>query len=211
VTALYQHDPFLWLQGVLWRDAFWWDALWMAATLLCTGWGMTLIALLFVQRRTGQWRRLVHRTVPAFAALLLAGAVVQILKAIIRAPRPLSVLDPARIHVLMEPLRLHSFPSGHSASAAALATWAALRYGRSAWPLGLLALAGGLSRVYVGAHWTFDVLGGWAIGALAALAVRRVELAIERRRAARGAWSPDDGSVKASDLGPQASGERPET
>jgi membrane-associated phospholipid phosphatase len=196
VTALYQHDPFLWLQAFLWRDAIWWDALWMAATLLCTGWGMTALALLFVYRRTRRWRGLVHRTVPAFASLLLAGIVAQAIKALVVAPRPLNLLGPAEVHVLLERLKHNSFPSGHSASAAALATWAALRYGWRAWPLVLLAVLGGLSRVYVGAHWTFDVLAGWTIGAVAAVVVWRAERAIERRRAgARAPAAPAEGAT----------------
>lgn len=190
MTALYQHDPFLFLQGLLWHDAFWSQALWMTITIACEGWAMTLIALLFVYTRTRQLRGLVRATIPAFAALLLAGAIAQTLKFTVAAPRPLAVLDPATFHVLLEPLRLRSFPSGHSASAAALAAWALHRWGRSAWPLLLLALLGGLSRVMVGAHWTFDVLGGWTVGAIAGLTIGVVELQLARRRAATPVLTP---------------------
>lgn len=184
MPALYQHDPFLFLQGLLWSSSPWIDALWMAATVACEGWAMTLLALLFVYTRTRRLRGLVHATVPAFASLLLAGAVAQALKAIVDTPRPLAVFAPGQVHVLLEPLRLHAFPSGHSASAAALAAWAALTYRRAAWPLLVLAVLGGLSRVVVGAHWTFDVLGGWTVGALSAVVVVTAQRSWARRRKA---------------------------
>lgn len=185
MPALYQHDPFLFLQGVLSPHSVWVEAAWIALTVACEGWAMALIALLFVYSRTRRLRGLIRATVPCWAALLLAGAIANGLKAIVRTPRPLSVLDPAQVHVLLEPLRGHSaFPSGHSTSAAALATWALLRFGTPAWPLVLLAVLGGLSRIAVGAHWTFDVLGGWSIGVLSALAVHALELHLARRRAA---------------------------
>ncbi len=184
MPALYQHDPFVFLQGLLSPHVAWVEILWVILTVACEGWAMVLIALAFVYTRTRRLRGLVRATIPAFAALLLAGLLANGLKELVHTPRPLAVLDPSRVHVLLEPLRLHAFPSGHSASAAALAVWALHRFGRPAWPLLILAILGGISRVAVGAHWTFDVFGGWAIGALAALLVRALELHLARRRAA---------------------------
>ncbi|HVO18921.1 MAG TPA: phosphatase PAP2 family protein [Anaeromyxobacter sp.] len=182
MPALYQHDPFLIVQGFLWGGGRWADVLWMGATVACEGWAMTLIALLFAWARLRQLRGLLLAALPLLAALLFAGLLSQLLKVLSGTPRPLAVLGPERVHVLLEPLRAQAFPSGHSASAAALAFAALRRFGKPAWPLFLLALLGGLSRIYVGAHWTLDVLGGWAVGALSAWLVWQVERWLARRR-----------------------------
>lgn len=60
------------------------------------------------------------------------------------------------------------YPSGHAAVAVTIAT--ALGRARPPWRLALLAIAGvvGLSRIYVGAHYPLDVVGGWALGFLVA-------------------------------------------
>ena len=64
----------------------------------------------------------------------------------------------------------HSFPSGHTTSAAmaaGLLCWGLLRFrpgaaGRwAATATVLVAVAVGLTRVYLGVHWLTDVLGGW--------------------------------------------------
>ncbi|HEY9216708.1 MAG TPA: phosphatase PAP2 family protein [Phenylobacterium sp.] len=78
----------------------------------------------------------------------------------------------------------HSFPSGHSfLSAATFLTTAAILSSfhptrrAKAFLFGiaiLLTVSVGVSRVYLGVHWPTDVLGGWTLGALWALAARIV-------------------------------------
>src|SRR5690606_32009044 len=62
-----------------------------------------------------------------------------------------------------------SFPSGHSASAAAFATGAALESRRSGAAVAPLAAAVAYSRLHVGAHWFSDVIGGASLGAAVAV------------------------------------------
>ncbi|MFI9332486.1 phosphatase PAP2 family protein [Kitasatospora sp. NPDC052868] len=68
----------------------------------------------------------------------------------------------------------YAYPSGHSFTAAVAAgvlAWAILRGARRPWTvpvagvLGLAAVAVGLTRVYLGVHWPFDVVGGWLLAA----------------------------------------------
>lgn len=59
----------------------------------------------------------------------------------------------------------YGFPSNHAANSFAAATLLAAFYPRLAAPAFLLAAFIGYTRVYVGAHFPLDVVGGAAIGA----------------------------------------------
>lgn len=74
---------------------------------------------------------------------------------------------------LISPPISSSFPSGHSASAAAFAAGVALEDPVAAAVIAPVALAVGYSRVHIGVHWPTDVAAGAALGAAVALATRR--------------------------------------
>jgi len=67
-----------------------------------------------------------------------------------------------------------SFPSGHSASAAAFATGVAMEQPLLAAPIAVLAAGVAYGRVHTGVHYPGDVVAGVALGVGSALVVRRV-------------------------------------
>lgn len=88
-------------------------------------------------------------------------------------PRPAPDLVTLGRRLLRAP-RTSSFPSGHSASAAAFATGVALEQPLVAVPVGLLAAGVAASRVHTGVHYPGDVVAGLAVGAAATYGLTRV-------------------------------------
>lgn len=98
----------------------------------------------------------------------------QLAKRAVPRQRPLISGIPIRRHARRMPTS-SSFPSGHSASAAAFWVGASVEAPWLWVPLGVLAGAVGFSRVYTGAHYASDVLAGAALGAgVATLGVKVV-------------------------------------
>ncbi|MDB4916099.1 MAG: phosphoesterase PA-phosphatase related protein [Gemmatimonadetes bacterium] len=124
----------------------------------------TLIAMWVVAHR----RRTTRHAWPIAGSVVGAAAASLLLKQLVRRPRPRALPGPEN--------EKPSFPSGHAtrASAAALAIAYVLVRERMAargvaLPLALgIAAAAGVSRAYADAHWTTDVIGGWALGGAAA-------------------------------------------
>lgn len=101
-------------------------------------------------------------------SLALASATVNLAaKGLARRTRPETGGIPLIRRLRRAPITT-SFPSGHSASAAAFATAVALEAPALAAPVSALAAGVAASRVVTGAHYPSDVLAGMAIGAAAA-------------------------------------------
>lgn len=123
-------------------------------------WFATATAL--AATRSPKARRAAARGV---ASLAVASATINTLgKRTVRLPRLLLHAVPLIRQLERQPITT-SFPSGHSASAAAFATGVALESRTLGTAVAPAAAAVALSRVYTGVHFPSDVLAGAALGA----------------------------------------------
>lgn len=126
------------------------------------------VVLFFLRRRTLSFVIL--------ASYGFSGLLVQLIKHFYPADRPKLYFEKHLIHYpyFLDNITLHtinSFPSGHTASAFALAAAVAftIRNKSYALPLLFVAMLIAYSRIYLGQHFPEDVIAGSAIGVFSAI------------------------------------------
>lgn len=122
---------------------------------------LSLLGLWFMSPR----ERSQKAVICAGIALGLANFFVKMMNLVYFRPRPFSELE---LNLLFYRPHDSSFPSNAAAVGFAFAVGVCLFYPKASWVFFVLASLFALSRVYVGIHYPFDILGGAAIGALAA-------------------------------------------
>lgn len=104
-------------------------------------------------------------------AQAMAFGVTFAVKGIVARPRPFETLEGVKAKHVWSAYG-HSFPSGHTSQAFAIATIISLSYKNTAVTIPFFLWAGaiGYGRVYLGVHYPGDVLGGMVIGIAGGLA-----------------------------------------
>jgi undecaprenyl-diphosphatase len=108
------------------------------------------------------WRESVIASAVLAAMIGATDAIGMQLKTLLQRPRPCLRLQD--VHELLGCGSAFSFPSNHAMNTAAAAAFFQMLYPRSGWISWPLVAAIGVSRVYIGAHYMTDVLGGWVLG-----------------------------------------------
>ena len=151
-----------------WDGFFWW-----------------ILAFLLLRSR-GLNRRGIAATATVVLAMVDAWAIDELIKLVVRRPRPFEALAnapgalPAPETVIAHPSS-YSFPSGDAALAMGAAVAFAYVTPKYRVPILLLGISAALARVVVGVHYPFDVLGGMIVGIVSGLLAPQAVALVRRR------------------------------
>jgi len=127
-----------------------------------------IAAIFFYYKRKQQGFALLY-------SFLISGLLVQLIKNLVDSPRPRLFFEAGQYLHFINGVSLannSSFPSGHTATAFAIATVMALMLKDKSWQLLLLiaAVLVGYSRIYLAQHFLLDVIIGALIGSTSGIA-----------------------------------------
>jgi undecaprenyl-diphosphatase len=135
--------------------------------MLQLGYSSTLLVFGLLVMAYWLWRARRDALVGGVAAgglLVLGDFIGAQVKILVERVRPCRVLE--TVQQLTTCGGTFSFPSNHALNTAALAAFAQVLYPQFGWVLWPVVGLAGISRIYVGAHYPSDVLGGWVLGGL---------------------------------------------
>lgn len=115
------------------------------------------------------WKGKKNEAVDLFFLILLVLVVTTVLKFLFAAPRPEDIREvPIPIPGYFA-YDVYSFPSNHASRAFACALFLSFRFKKWTVPLFVYAFSIGLAKIYVGAHYPGDVIGGALVGIIVSL------------------------------------------
>lgn len=147
------------------------DSFFKAVTFFGDGWFSIMLGVALIVFRERE------RGAQVILGYALSGILVQLLKKIVHAPRPMAIIPSSTYPHFLPDYTLNawnSFPSGHTASAfcfTALLAWTSFSNSFKFW-LAIIALLTGYSRIYLGQHFPDDVISGALLGLFTAYAIR---------------------------------------
>ncbi len=139
-------------------------------------WLSAVLILLFLWR---DGRRVVVPIGLTIVAVLTANFAADWIKVAMQRTRPCHVIQGIRL--LAGCTGSFSFPSNHASNLFALTMVAWASHLPWRWPALVIAIGGGLSRVYLGVHYPADVLAGAALGTTVACAMVAVSRSVRSR------------------------------
>jgi hypothetical protein len=154
MPTLYQ-DPLSAVPGA-WR---WLDLARALVEVSCEGWALALVALAVYSFLEAEVKGVLKVFLPLALALLAAGAVALLARALGGLPRPVDGSG----HAVAALLR-RAFPTAQMAAVTVFATYTALVYGRRGLPVAAVAAVVGVVHGLAGPHWAADLVGGGALG-----------------------------------------------
>lgn len=135
------------------------------------GYLIALVAIILFLAESDLRKKFSYYTVLALSLIFSRGIVTEFFRFVYTSPRPFAALN---FSPLVNGQNGNSFPSGHAAFFFAVAGAVWLFNKKWGWRLLVATALMGLARIFAGAHWPSDILGGAIVGLSSAWIAYRI-------------------------------------